>query len=129
MDDFTQSWNYTKKIFPDEDGKLLELGLGLTNIVHRPTKAAQEITKEEYNEGKIGLKAKIRLFKPAFVCFVGKGVYQEYSGKKEINWGIQTMSIVEGTTDFVAPSSNGLVRMKTEDIINIYADLSKLIKG
>ena len=35
-----------------EDGKLLELGMGITNIVARPTKAADEITREEYKDGK-----------------------------------------------------------------------------
>jgi len=30
-----------------EDAKLLEIGYGFTNIVERPTKAADEITKEE----------------------------------------------------------------------------------
>ncbi|MGL5514568.1 MAG: mismatch-specific DNA-glycosylase, partial [Sporomusa sp.] len=37
---------------PDEDGKLLALGLGITNIVARPSRAASEITREEYLAGR-----------------------------------------------------------------------------
>ena len=50
---FSTKQELPKKNTPTEDGKLLEFGFGFTNIVHRPTKAAQEITKEEYKvEGK-----------------------------------------------------------------------------
>lgn len=68
-----------------EDAKLLDLGFGFTNIVKRPTKAADEITKEEYAEGREILKRKVDRLKPKVVCFVGKGVYQQYSGLKEFS--------------------------------------------
>jgi double-stranded uracil-DNA glycosylase len=110
-----------------EDAKLLELGMGITNIVARPTKAADEITKEEYIEGKEILRKKIEQLKPRIVCFVGKGVYQEYSGLKTVPWGKQEKAVVSGTIDFVAPSSSGLVRMKLEEIVEIYKKLEVLI--
>jgi double-stranded uracil-DNA glycosylase len=110
-----------------EDDKLLDLGFGLTNIVARPTKTAQEITKDEYKNGKEELSRKINRYKPQIVCFVGKGVYQEYAEKKDIPWGVQSPSVVEGTIDFVAPSSSGLVRMKMEEIIRIYSELPKIV--
>ncbi len=116
-----------RKFSSNEDGKLLEYGYGFTNIVARPTKTAGEITKEEYKIGKEELKQKIHQYKPKVVCFVGKGVYQQYSGRKEIPWGLQEESVVEGTLDFVAPSSSGLVRMKIDEIIEIYAELPKII--
>jgi len=116
-----------RKYLPEEDFTLLELGYGLTNIVARPTKSADEITKEEYKQGKEILKQKFQKLKPLIVCFVGKGVYQEYSGKRNISWGVQDTSIVSGTIDFVAPSSSGLVRMNINDIIDIYKELPKLI--
>lgn len=47
-----------RKYHPEEDHSLLQLGYGLTNIVERPTKAADEITKEEYAEGREILKKK-----------------------------------------------------------------------
>lgn len=110
-----------------EDYKLLELEMGLTNIVARPTKAAAEITKEEYKEGKEILRKKIERNRPSIVCFVGKGVYQQYSGVKNIPWGKQERAVVPVTIDFVAPSSSGLVRMRLEEIVEIYRQLTKLI--
>jgi TDG/mug DNA glycosylase family protein len=118
----------SRKHDPSEDYTLVSLGYGLTNIVARPTKTANEITKEEYQLGKAELRKKIEKYKPKFVCFVGKGVYQEYSGKKDVPWGLQESSVVNGTIDFVAPSSSGLVRMKLDKIIDIYRELFTLVQ-
>jgi double-stranded uracil-DNA glycosylase len=117
-----------RKFESREDFKLLDLGYGMTNIVSRPTKAADEITKEEYKQGKQELKQKIEKYRPKIVCYVGKGVYQQYSGKKDIPWGKQNESVVTGTFDFVAPSSSGLVRMKIDDVVRIYKVIPDLIK-
>ncbi|MCM3664203.1 G/U mismatch-specific DNA glycosylase [Mesobacillus subterraneus] len=111
-----------------EDYKLVDLGYGMTNIVARPTKAADEITKEEYKQGKLELKGKIEKYRPKIVCFVGKGVYQQYSGRKDIPWGEQDEAVVTGTIDFVAPSSSGLVRMKMDEVVGIYKGIPALIK-
>ncbi|MBS4176818.1 G/U mismatch-specific DNA glycosylase [Lederbergia citrea] len=118
-----------RKYEPTEDYKLLDIGYGLTNIVARPTRNAQEIEPEEYRAGKLQLIEKISLYKPKIVCFVGKGVYQEYSGKKYIPWGKQLNSTVPDTIDFVAPSSSGLVRMKIAEIAAIYSELPKLLNA
>ncbi|WP_462411788.1 G/U mismatch-specific DNA glycosylase [Neobacillus sp. Marseille-QA0830] len=116
-----------RKLQASEDDLLLNLGYGITNIVSRPTKAADEITKQEYKEGREILKQKIGKFKPGIICYVGKGVYQEFSGRKTVPWGIQEDAVVPGTVDFVAPSSSGLVRMRVEEITAIYHQLAELI--
>ncbi|MGE7120781.1 mismatch-specific DNA-glycosylase [Peribacillus sp. NPDC046944] len=117
-----------RKYDPSEDFALLGLGFGFTNIVSRPTKGAADITKEEYKEGRKQLLAKIKLFKPRLVCFVGKGVYQEYRQKRDVPWGLQKDPLSKETMEFVAPSSSGLVRMRIEDIIEIYRELPELLK-
>lgn len=116
-----------KKLDAEEDYKLLDIGYGLTNIVSRPTKSADEITKEEYQKGREELKKKIRLLKPKMVCYVGKGVYQEFSGKKSLPWGKQKESVIPGIVDFVAPSSSGLVRMKMNEVVAIYEKIPPLL--
>jgi double-stranded uracil-DNA glycosylase len=116
-----------RKYKPEEDGELVHLGYGLTNIVSRPTQGAADITEEEYRRGRLLLKEKIEHYRPRIVCFVGKGVYQQYSGKKQASWGLQAESVTAGVQEFVAPSSSGLVRMKVDDIVSIYASLKALL--
>ncbi|WP_430111497.1 G/U mismatch-specific DNA glycosylase [Paenibacillus sp. B1-33] len=112
---------------PKEDGDLIELGYGFTNIVARPTRTAAEITAEEYAEGRQLLRQKIDTYKPQAVCFVGKGVYEKYSGRKGVAWGIQHTPVIEGVCEFVAPSSSGLVRMKLDEMVSIYAQLASYL--
>lgn len=109
-----------------EDGELLKLGYGFTNIVARPTRAAEEITREEYNRGREELRVKLERFRPKIACFVGKGVYTEFSRRGQADWGFQTGAapMVDGVREFVAPSSSGLVRMPMEEIIGIYRRLA-----
>jgi TDG/mug DNA glycosylase family protein len=108
---------------PEEDDKLLEIGFGLTNIAARPTRSAAEITREEYRQGRELLREKLEKYRPRAACFVGKGVYEAFSGKSGVGWGAQEGPVVPGVIDFVAPSSSGLVRMKREEIVEIYRGL------
>jgi len=117
----------SRKYSPEEDQDLLKLGYGFTNIVARPTKTAEEITKEEYERGREILREKIVRYKPKVVCFVGKGVYQQYSKKRKVEWGVQNEPVVQGVTEFVAPSSSGLVRMSVEEVVNIYKQLNEIV--
>ena len=116
-----------RKYLPEEDRLLLELGYGFTNIVERPTRAATDITRDEYRLCRQELRRKIQTHRPRLVCFVGKGVYQEYSGKRQVDWGLQADSLVEGVNDFVAPSSSGLVRMSLDEVAAIYHEITELI--
>lgn len=116
-----------RKMLPEENSQLLELGFGLTNIVARPTKEAAEISKDEYKIGAEKLKKKIIRYQPQAVCFVGKGVYQQYSKKRQISWGEQAEPVIPGIAEFVAPSSSGLVRMKVDEIVKIYQGLQKYL--
>lgn len=110
-----------------EDGDLLQLGYGFTNIVSRPTRGMDDITREEYAEGREILRAKLNKYQPKVACFVGKGVYTEYSRKTKVGWGFQPESVVDEIHEFVAPSSSGLVRMSMEEIVEIYRQLTTFI--
>lgn len=118
----------SRRYRPEEDGDLLQCGYGFTNIVARPTKAAADITQEEFREGGRLLLDKIQRYRPQVVCYVGKGVYEQLTHRKNIPWGLQKESAVPGVLDFVAPSSSGLVRMPLQEIVAIYARLKQLIE-
>ncbi|CAH1056540.1 mismatch-specific DNA-glycosylase [Paenibacillus pseudetheri] len=114
-----------------EDGDLLKLGYGFTNIVARPTRGIDDITREEYNEGRELLRSKLELYRPQVACFVGKGVYTEFSRRTKANWGFQgdVPPEVDGVREFVAPSSSGLVRMPMEEIVGIYRRLAEFTQS
>ncbi|WP_138494656.1 mismatch-specific DNA-glycosylase [Paenibacillus pinistramenti] len=112
---------------PSEDGELLKLGYGFTNIVARPTKGIDELTREDYRLGREELIAKLLHYRPRIVCFVGKGVYTEYSRRSKANWGFQPEPFLDGLHEFAAPSSSGLVRMPMQEIVGIYARLADAI--
>lgn len=111
----------------EEDGELLKLGYGFTNIVARPTRGVEDITREEYAEGREILKQKLEQYRPDIACFVGKGVYTQYSKRTKVEWGFQDDPVVPEIHEFVAPSSSGLVRMSMDEIVAIYAQLSDFI--
>ncbi|WP_145415043.1 mismatch-specific DNA-glycosylase [Paenibacillus xylanexedens] len=112
-----------------EDGELLKLGYGFTNIVARPTKGIEDITKEEYAEGREILREKLKTYRPDIACFVGKGVYTQYSKRSKVEWGFQDDPVVKEIQEFVAPSSSGLVRMSMDEIVAIYAQLADFVAG
>lgn len=117
-----------RRFRPEEDAQLLQFGYGFTNIVARPTQTAAELTKEEYREGARILLNKIERYRPKVVCYVGKGVYEQLTKRKKIAWGMQDESVVPGVTDFVAPSTSGLVRMPIQEIVSIYAQLKRWVR-
>lgn len=112
-----------RRYSPEEDGDLLKLGYGFTNIVARPTRGIEDIAREEYREGREILRTKLARYLPKVACYVGKGVYTEFTGRKKAAWGFQPESAVDGVVDFVAPSSSGLVRMPMREILAIYTEL------
>lgn len=114
---------------PEQDMELLQLGYGSTNIVHRPTKAAEEITAEEYREGREQLRETIAKYQPRIVCYVGVGIYKVFARKSRVGWGLQEESVVPGVLDFVAPSSSGLNRMKMEEQVRIYSELKEILES
>ncbi|KAF6753594.1 uracil-DNA glycosylase-like protein [Ephemerocybe angulata] len=60
---------------PSEDATLPErFNLGMTNLVTRSTQTAAELSKSELQSGVPDFLAKIALYKPKIVCFVGMGI-------------------------------------------------------
>ncbi|RKP14457.1 uracil-DNA glycosylase-like protein [Piptocephalis cylindrospora] len=102
-----------------KDGHILpeKYGLGLTNIVSRPSKSAAELSKMDYQEGAKVLQGKIRECQPRIVCFVGKGIYEHYTSRPCASLGLQmpedaTMDDDDSSRPkprvFVMPSTSGL---------------------
>ena len=63
---------------PEESRDLLGLGLALTNLCGRPTRAASELSRDELLEGRARLARVILKIAPSVVAFVGVSIYRLY---------------------------------------------------
>ena len=87
---------------PEEDQSLAELGIGITNIVERPTGMAQELKRAEYEAGRAPLREKVRTYRPLIVAFAGRMAATGYFGRPR-PVGPQE-DLIETARIFVAPS-------------------------
>jgi TDG/mug DNA glycosylase family protein len=92
---------------PDEDASLPELGIGITNVVDRPTRAAAELTDDELRDGAEQLAALVEEMQPRVVAVVGLGAYRVGFGVKDATVGLQEERI-GGRPAWVLPNPSGL---------------------
>jgi TDG/mug DNA glycosylase family protein len=59
------------RLAPQQDRRLLEFGIGITDCVARPSRSAAEVTPNEFRTGAPLLAAKVAQFRPRIVCFNG----------------------------------------------------------
>ena len=109
---------FTPRLFsPFEESLLLDLKLGITNIVERlpipPNSAYDELSDDELagdDELRAGgqrLEAKVRRWRPTVVAFVGIHPYRVVSGIKDARVGLQK-PLFGGSHAWVLPNPSGL---------------------
>ena len=113
---------------PQEDETLLGLGIGFTNLCSRPTRRADELTREEVRSGALALREKLEQFRPRVVAYTGIGVYKWFRATSKVGWGVQEVSAVPGVTDVVVPSPSGLNRMRFEELVKHYRTLTLFLR-
>jgi double-stranded uracil-DNA glycosylase len=63
-------------IGPEDDRRLPEWGLGVTNLIPRSTPGIDTLRPQEYVDGERALRRKVRRWKPPIVAFVGVTLYR-----------------------------------------------------
>jgi TDG/mug DNA glycosylase family protein len=90
-----------------DDVRLPEFGIGITNLIARPTAGIDTLTPREYVDGLRILRRKVRRIKPRIVAFVGVSLYRFVSGARgKIAAGEQAERF-EGARVFVLPNPSG----------------------
>ena len=92
---------------PAEDHVLPRYGLGLTNLVDRPTASASELTVEELRAGGVALEHLVRRYGPALLCVVGLAAWRGGFGQRSAGVGLQAEA-VGGRPVWVVPNPSGL---------------------
>jgi len=88
----------------EDDRRMLEFGIGMTDLVKRPTRALEEIERQEFAEGRVLLAQKLEEMRPRVIAFNGESGVREIRGKAvqagaaegEAVWGARFCITLDG---------------------------------
>jgi TDG/mug DNA glycosylase family protein len=100
----------------DDRRHLLERGVGITNVAHRATAKASELTAGELREGGALLREFVREHQPDVVAIAGITAYRTAFGLPKAQMGEQPEPF-EGCRLFVVPNPSGLNAHETVDTL------------
>lgn len=108
---------------PDEDATLPEFGLGVTNVVARPTRTAAELTAEELRAGAAELAELVARYRPRVLAVLGVTAWRVAFGRPRAVLGRQPER-VGGAETWVAPNPSGLnAHHQLPDLARLYGQL------
>jgi TDG/mug DNA glycosylase family protein len=58
-------------LWPESDYRVLEFGMGFTDLAKRPTRGMSDLRADEFRQGAAALREKLRRYRPRLVCFQG----------------------------------------------------------
>ena len=80
----------------------------MTNLRPRPTRRADELTREEIRAVAVALRANLEYLEPRAVAYTGIGIYKWFRAIPKVSWGVQEETAVPSVADTVVPSPSGL---------------------
>ncbi len=89
----------------EDDRRLIEFGIGMTDLVKRPTRSVDDLERQEFAEGRVLLAQKLEEMRPRVIAFNGKMVYEKFTGRP-CKLGLQKEQLY-GAQVFVLPSTSG----------------------
>jgi TDG/mug DNA glycosylase family protein len=115
---------FTPRLFtPYEDGDLLALGFGLTNLVERATANANELTDDELRQGTKELEAKVQKYHVQNVAILGLGAFRSAFLRRSAEIGLQSEKLAQARL-WVLPNPSGLnAHYQVDDLVREYQKL------
>jgi double-stranded uracil-DNA glycosylase len=114
---------------PEEDGELPRHGVGVTNIAHRPTRAATELSTQELLDGAAELSRTVAEHRPRLVAILGATAYRVAFGRPGAAVGLQEHRL-GGRPVWVLPNPSGLnAHYKPADFARLYAEARRYAEG
>ncbi|PYE18699.1 G/U mismatch-specific uracil-DNA glycosylase [Williamsia limnetica] len=106
---------------PEDRDLLIERGVGITNMVHRATARADELSADEFREGAAELVATVERVAPRVVAVAGITAYRMAFGEKKAAAGRQDRrlgdSAISDAEVWVVPNPSGLNAHHTVDTL------------
>jgi TDG/mug DNA glycosylase family protein len=99
---------YTHELLvPARERLLLDVGLGITNLVDRTTATAAELSSDELRRGAASLRRKVAKHRPQAVAFLGLGADRTACGAPRAPLGEQPERLCGGVV-WALPNPSGL---------------------
>jgi TDG/mug DNA glycosylase family protein len=112
-----------RRMTPDEDAELPRYGLGITNVVDRPTRTAAELTPEELVAGGEALARLVERYRPRAVAVLGVTAWRAAFHRPKAVLGVQPERI-GGAVTWVLPNPSGLnAHHQVPDLARLYAQV------
>lgn len=96
-----------RRLSPDEDAELLRYGLGVTNLVERPTRAAAELGRDELRAGADALARLVAEHRPRVLAVLGVTAWRTAWKRPQAQPGLQPERL-GATRIWVLPNPSGL---------------------
>lgn len=110
---------------PDDDRRLLEYGLGVTNLVDRATPSAAHLEREELRQGAKALSTKVQWLRPKAVAVLGLGAYRVGFDRPQAPLGEQPGGLC-GARLWVLPNPSGIqARYQLDDLVELFSALRR----
>jgi mismatch-specific thymine-DNA glycosylase len=109
-----------------DDKRVIEFGIGLTDLVKRPSKTMESIAREDFAEGRIVLSQKLEEFAPRVVAFNGKMTYELFA-QRRCNYGLQKESLY-GARVYVLPQTPGPPMKPKNEKLQHFRKLAQLVR-
>jgi double-stranded uracil-DNA glycosylase len=120
---------FTPRLFaPWEEHLLLDLGIGITNMVERTTAAASSLSDDEYREGSLRIERIARRYRPRVIAFLGIGSYRVGFARPKATLGLQAEKLGDSAL-WVLPSPSGLnANHKLADLVALFSELREWVE-
>jgi TDG/mug DNA glycosylase family protein len=120
---------FTRRVLsPLEDGRLLEYGLGLTNLVARATASASELGADELLAGRRRLARKAARFAPRWVAVLGIGAFRCAFARPDAQLGRQPERLGSAQL-WVLPNPSGLnAHFQLDQLVGEFAELRAAVQ-
>ncbi len=112
-----------RRLRPEEDGEMLAMGYGFTDLVRRMSRSSADLGTLELRRGARRVRAELARYQPRICAFTGKGVARAVVGRP-VGTGWLGEPVVAGVRGMVLASPSGLAAMAAAERLAPYLALA-----
>jgi TDG/mug DNA glycosylase family protein len=114
-----------RQLAPSEQWSLLDLGIGITNLVSTTSRAATDLSAEQLRDGARALEARVAHWQPAFVAVLGMQAFRIAFRQPHAQVGEQPEPL-SGARLWLLPNPSGLqASYGLPEMVAMFTDLRR----